>query len=127
MQSFAAGTFKRGLQSLLLKPLPQVLCCQLERLERHVGGRVEIEDQAIGIIDRIDRRTPRMDLDSTHLDYFQQASFILDIEVLVLFPFMPELKRVYVWPQALAWIALIETFAIDAGGAAQQTQRVPGD
>src|SRR4051794_1262077 len=40
---------------------------------------------------------------------------------------MPELKRVYVRPQALTGIALIETSALNARGAAQQTQRVPRD
>src|SRR5450631_90724 len=106
MQSLAAGAFERRFQPLLLKPLPQILRRQLERLEWHIRGRVQIEDHAVGIIDRVDRGAPGMDLDCAHLDHLKQAFYILYVEILVLFPFVPELKRVYVRPEALARIAL---------------------
>jgi hypothetical protein len=79
------GTFERRLESPV-KPLPQVLCGQLVRFERHVRRRVEIENQPVGIIDRIDARTPRVYLYRPYLNDLQQTVVIISIEVPVILP-----------------------------------------
>ena len=127
MQSFAAGAFEDRLQPFLLQPLPQVLRGQLERLERHIRRGVEVEYQPVGIIDRIDGRTPGMDLDRAHLDDFQQAFFVFDVEVFVTLALVPEFERMDVCPEPFAGVALIETLAVDAGGTAQQAERMAGN
>src|SRR5580658_3673709 len=68
-----------------------------------------------------------MQLNRTHLDYFEQAFLILYIEVFIFFAFVPKREGLYATAEALAWIALKETFTINAGGTAQEAQRSPHD
>ena len=122
MQSLAAGAFQDGFQPFMLEALAQILRRQLDRLERHVRRRVEIEDHPVRVIDRIDRRTPGMEFDRAHLDHFQQAFLILDIEIFVFLALVPEGEGLDVRAETLAGIALEETLAVDARGAAQQAE-----
>ena len=66
-----------------------------------------------------------MYFDRAHLDEFQQAFFILDVEILVTLAFVLELERMNVRSEAFARIALIEALSINAGRASQQTKRMP--
>ena len=112
------------LQAFALEPLPQILRRQLDGLEGNVRRGVEIEDQAVGIIDGIDARAPGMDFDRAHLDDFEQALLVFDIEVFVTLALVLELEGLDVRAQALAGIALIEALVADAGRAAQQAERM---
>ena len=114
MQSFAAGAFQDGFQPFMLEALPQILRRELERFERNVRRRVEIEDHPVRIIDRIDRSTPGMQLDRAHLDHFQQAFLILDIEIFVILALVLEVEGLDVRAEAPAGIALKKTLAVDA-------------
>jgi hypothetical protein len=67
-----------------------------------------------------------MYLDRAHLNDFQQAFFILYIEVLVFLAFVPELEGMNVRSKALTRIALIEALAVNAGRTSQQTEWMPG-
>ena len=63
-----------------------------------------------------------MNFDRAHLDHFQQAFLVLDIEIFVFLALVPELERLDVRPETPAGIALEETLAVDARGAAQQAE-----
>ena len=63
-----------------------------------------------------------MEFDRAHLDDFQQAFFILDIEVFVFLALVPEFEGLDIRAETPAGIALKETLAVDAGGAAQQAE-----
>ena len=111
-----------------LEPLPQVRGRQLQRFERNVRRGIEVKDQAVGIINRIDRSAPRMNFDRAHLDDFQQAFFVLYVQVFVALAFMPKFEWMHILSESPPWTALIETLpAIDSGRAAQQAERAPND
>ena len=114
--------FSDGFQPFVLKALAQVLRRQLDRLERDIRRRIEIEDHPVRVIDRIDRSAPGMQFDRAHLDHFQQAFFILDIEIFVFLALVPEGEGLDVRAETPAGIALEKTLAADAGGAAQQAE-----
>ena len=61
-----------------------------------------------------------MDFDRAHLDDFEQALHIFDIEVFIILALVLELEGLHVRAEALAGIALIEALVADARGAAQQ-------
>ena len=88
-------------QALLLKPLPQVLRRELDRLEGHVRRGIEIEDHPVRVIDRIDAGAPGVQFDRAHLDDFQQAFLILDVEVFVFLALVPELEGLDVRAETL--------------------------
>jgi hypothetical protein len=62
-----------------------------------------------------------MNLDRAHLDHFEQALFVVDIEVLVVLTLVPEFEGMDVLAEPPPWAPLIETLSsVDAGRAAQR-------
>src|SRR5437868_696668 len=69
-----------------------------------------------------------MDLNRAHLNDFQQTLFIVDVEIFIPLPFVPEFEGMDVLAETLPRTALKETLlSVDAGRAAQQTERVTRD
>ena len=125
MQALSAGAFEHRAQPLLLEPLPQILGGQFERFEGNVWRRIEVEYQTVWIVDRVDGGTPGVYLDRTHLNDLQQPFLVFNVGILVTLPFVPEIERMNIRPNAPARITLIETLAVDAGRTAQQAERTP--
>ena len=88
MQALSACALEHGFKPFALQPPAKILRGPLDRFKRDVRSRVEIEDQAVGTVYCIDARTPWMYFDRAHLDEFQQAFFILDVEILVTLAFV---------------------------------------
>src|SRR5690349_8231519 len=109
MQAFSAGAFEAAFKSLTFKPLPQICDRDLQSLERNTKRGVKVEDQAVGIIDCINGRAPRMDLDGSHLNEFEQTLFVVDIQIFVMFALVPKIEGMDVFAKSSPRTALIKT------------------
>ena len=128
MQSFAASAFQAGIKASFLEPLPQVDSRKFQSFEGNVRRGIKVEDQPVGIVDRVNRRAPGMDLDRAHLDDFQQTFFVLDIEVFVTLAFVPEVEGMDIFAESPPRATLKKTLlSVDAGRTAQQAERVTRD
>ena len=81
MEALAAGRLDEAGEDEVGEPLAHV-----QRGRDHIGEgqalvRIEIEDHAVGAVERIERHAPRVDFQRTHLHHRDQARKILDIEI----------------------------------------------
>jgi hypothetical protein len=67
VQSLAARAFESGFEPLAFEPLPQILRGELQCFKRNIRRRIEIKDETVGIINRIDRGAPWMNFNRAHL------------------------------------------------------------
>jgi hypothetical protein len=78
MQALAAGQLRPRLQSLILQHPPQ----PQRRLDHKSPGdalaRIEIEHEHVGMLDVVDARVPRVQLDRADLDKAEQTVEVID-------------------------------------------------
>ncbi len=120
MKAFAAGAFEHWLQALALQSLSQVLCRKLNGLEGHVRRRVEIEDEPIRVVDIIDTGAPGVDFNRTHLDNFEQALFVFDVEILETLALVPEWEGLHVRAETPSRIPLVKALFADTSRTSQK-------
>jgi len=117
----AAGGFHDRLETEIVQPLAHHLGGQRDRRERHVGRWIEIEDEAIGLVQRVDMGLPGMDLEDAEL---HQGDEVPDgTHAQQLFLVLGILHRADAALQGLLRMALEKAFAGDAVRIAHHRHR----
>src|SRR6516164_1250986 len=78
MQALPARRLDEAHQTQAVEPHAHLACRLDHRAPWHILARIEIEDQAVGLLETAERRTPRMDFDHARLHEGDQAGEVIE-------------------------------------------------
>ncbi len=81
MQPFAAGRLEEALQAQIGEEVAHLYGGRLEHREVEILVGIEIENDAVGLVDVRERHAPIVDFERAYLHQTKQALFAVDIEI----------------------------------------------
>jgi len=120
VHALAAGQPHEALQADLQQAVAHIARTRLHVRPAHAFAGVQIEHQPVRMLGILDRRAPRVQLQRVHLHQLQQATRIIDVDVVLAAALLLQRHRMHGVAQAGAMVLLEEAGLADAIRAAQQ-------